>query len=198
VRLFPDGEPAEPHTFIEDASGAPIGIRFEGDLDAFVSLMAQVSGLNMIVEAGATAAVRFAARDAPWDGVLIEALRQAGVELRLEPALGGVSPEGASEQQIARVFAAGRADDLVSPPRQEPGADLVSLMLTAADMDDLARLFAEISGLGVEIPEGAHPPVTVFFADTPWNAVFAWIAAVQGWTASVEGETLRAAAPPGR
>lgn len=69
-----------PQRVISEASytGDPISIDFEGDIAVFASVMAKVSSLPTILEAGTKGPVRATAMDARWDGVFERGLKAGG------------------------------------------------------------------------------------------------------------------------
>ena len=74
--------------------------------------------------------------------------------------------------------------------------DPITLSFRNADVRDLARLFADITGLAVDLPaRDSYEPVTALLKDVPWDLAFGLITASQGWTFRVEGERLRVQAP---
>jgi len=187
VTLFAAGGPA-PHGFDpRKYNGDPLSIDFDGDVTTFAMMIGQVSGLNIVVEAGTRGPVRIAARDAPWDGVLEKALSGGGFGARID-------------RTYVRV---GRADHLGAmrplSSRKWSGRP-ITLAFRNADMRDLSRLFADISGLTLDpLPPEPYAPVTAFVQDVPWDEAFELIVASLGWSYRIDGDHLRVEAPkPGR
>jgi hypothetical protein len=63
-------------------------------------------------------------------------------------------------------------------------------------MRDLARLFADITGLTVDLsPPEPYGQVTALLKDVPWDAAWGLIVASHGWTYRVDGDHLRVQVP---
>ncbi|HET9317286.1 MAG TPA: hypothetical protein VFQ51_16970 [Vicinamibacteria bacterium] len=174
--LFEKGAPAAIPVNGEN-TGEPVSIDFSGDVGSFAAFVAEYAPLNVIVDAGRPAVVRAAARNAPWDAVVEHALRQAGVGRRID----------------GYYLRLGAPDDLDRhprlPSRKYEGA-LVTLKFRGVQMAELVRVFESVSGVTIEIPPGAHEPLTLYFTDVPWDEAFEMVAATRGWTTRREGKRL--------
>jgi len=73
----------------------------------------------------------------------------------------------------------------------------INLSIREADLRDFARLFADISGLAVDLPPpGPYEPVTILVHELPWDEAFELIAASYGWSWRIDGDHLRVEVPP--
>jgi hypothetical protein len=61
-------------------------------------------------------------------------------------------------------------------------------------MRDIARLFEDISGLGVSVPQSPCA-VTIFFKEAPWDLALGWMVRACGWSHRVDGHTIRIESP---
>ncbi len=173
AQLFPDGDPL-PLEFDPEYTGEPVSINFDADVTSFLSLVAQLSGLNIVAEAGTSGRVSIAARDAPWDWVVDHGLADSGFGSRLDHLYLRVAP---SEQ----------ADDLRLLSSQEPAGQLVNLAVIGDDIDLLISVLEEVSGLEIDLPPGPHEPVTVFVREVPWDQLLELLVLSRGWTYRIEG-----------
>jgi TPR repeat protein len=176
-RMFEKGEPPR-LVFDPKYGGAAMSLDLDGDVGNLAAIMADVSGLNIIVDAGSRAPVHLAAREAPWDGLLSRALSDAGFVYRI----GGT---------IAMLAKADRIDHLPLPAPATWSGKPISLRLRDADMKDLATVFAELSGRKVTLPEGSCDSVNVYFEEVMWDEALAWIVASCGWTSQTDATTIR-------
>jgi hypothetical protein len=135
------------------------------------------------VEAGTRGPVRIAARDAPWDGVLERALSGGGFGARID-------------RTYVRIGRGDRLGALRPLSSRKWSGQPITLSVRNADMRDLARLFADISGLSVDLsPPEPYEPVTILVKDVPWDEAFELIVASHGWTYRVDGDRLRVEVP---
>jgi len=176
-QLFEKGEPAR-LSFGPDSTGTPMSVDYDGDAATLAGIVADASGLNVIVEAGLAGEVRIAARDAPWDGLFARALAEGGFGYRL----------GGSVLLVGR---RDRLDKLPLPSSPKWSGRPVSLSFHGADVRDLAHLFADISGLEVRLPAASCGSIAAFFHEVPWDEGFAWIVASCGWTYRIDGTVIQ-------
>jgi type II secretory pathway component HofQ len=180
-KLFEKGEPP-PHAFGADYTGAPMSADLAMDVRTFGRLLADATGLNVVVEAGLERELRMAGRAAPWDGLLARALAEAKLGSRVKGS-------------VLLVGQPGRLASLMPPDLPRPSGDPVSLAFRSGDMRDLARLFAHLSGREVTLPEAECADVTVYVTDVPWDEAFGWIVASCGWTCRIGADSIRVEAP---
>jgi TPR repeat protein len=176
-RIF-EGEKPPPWTPDPKFDGAPIDVDFAGDIKSFAALLADVSGLNVILQAGLSGTVKVAGRQAPWDAVAARAVAAAGFGYRVGHSV---------------VFIA-RADGLpkLRLPEARPGSGHpISLAIRSGDMEDIGRLFADITGVTVVTPDAECKDVAIFVRDMPWDEALGWITASCGWTYRADAERIR-------
>lgn len=75
-------------------------------------------------------------------------------------------------------------------PRQFNGEPL-SLSLKEADIKDVVRTFAELTGLNIAVDPGVTGSVTVDFVDVPWDQALDLILRQNGLTYILEGNVMR-------
>ena len=71
----------------------------------------------------------------------------------------------------------------------------INLDFKDGDIQDIFRLFADITQLNVVVHPGIRGMVTLRLKDTPWNEALEQILAVNGYAYRVEGNVLRIATP---
>jgi type IV pilus secretin PilQ/predicted competence protein len=79
---------------------------------------------------------------------------------------------------------------LSSGPRQFNG-EPISLKLNGADVKEVIRTFAELTGLNIAIDPGVNGTVTVDFADVPWDQALDIILRQNNLTFLLEGNVMR-------
>lgn len=182
VRLFEKGEPA-PLAFDPQYTRQPLSVDFDADVTSLAMLVGHFSGLNVIVEAGVSGRVHIAARNAPWDGILERALTAGGFGYRVDRA-------------YLRIGRRDRMEKLRPLSSNKPSGPPISIFVHDADMRDIFRLFADLSGLVVDVlPPEPYEPVTIVVHDVPWEEAFELIVASRGWTYRIDGKHLRVEAP---
>jgi TPR repeat protein/HEAT repeat protein len=183
VRLFPHGAPS-PQAFDPTRhTGEPLSLDLEADVTSLVMLIAQFSGLNVVVEAGAEGRVRVAARNAPWDGVFERALTAGGFGYRVD----------GTHLRVGRRDRLERMRPLAT--REWSGAP-VNFSFRNANLGDVLHLFAEISGLRLGVlPPEPYEPLTIFAQELPWDELLELIVASRGWTYRIESGRIRVEAP---
>jgi type II secretory pathway component HofQ len=176
-RLFAGGGPPTATFDPKEFTGAPVSVDLDADVSTLAHLVADVSGLPVVLEAGLTARVRVAGRDAPWDGLVARAITEAGLAHRVA-------------SNVLVIGRAGRVASLSPAPASTASGKPVSLYFRNADVRDLARPFEDMSGLAVRLPEASCGPLTIFVTDMPWDVALAWVVASCGWTHRVEGGAI--------
>ncbi len=96
--------------------------------------------------------------------------------------------ENTEPNTAARTLSATRT--LSSGPRVFNG-EPISLNLKDADIKDVLRTFAEITGLNIAVDPGVSGSVTVDFVDVPWDQALDLILRQNGLTYSLEGNVMR-------
>jgi type II secretory pathway component HofQ len=183
VKLFEKGEPAPQAFDPKQNNGEPLSIDLDADVASFAGLMAQFSGLNVALEAGTSGRVRIVARNAPWDALIERGLKSGGFGMRLDRGY----------LRIGRLDQMKKMRPLSS---REWSGQPVSLSFTNADLRDVLRLFADISGRAVDVlPPEPYEPLTIFVQDEPWDELFELIVASHGWTYRIDGKHLRVEVP---
>jgi hypothetical protein len=156
--------------------GHPISVDFkDGDLGDVFRLIANASGLNVVVFPGTRGRTTFAAQDMPWDEVLERVLTPNGLTYRWE---GNVVTIARPEQiGTARRGAGTRgATKYVGAP--------ISLDLKDADLIGSLALLAETHGATPRFDPRIAGRVTVKLNDVPWDQAFDMIVKTNGleWT----------------
>jgi hypothetical protein len=173
------GGPPRPVPKGADHTGEAVSIDFDGDLASFAILVAQLSGLNVVVEAGSAGRVRIAGRDVPWDAMLKHALRTNGLGYKLEKTFLRI----ARQDRVAAIRTlSGRAAS--GPP--------VNLSLRHGDLRGVERLFEELLEAPIDLPPGPYDPLTIVVQWIPADEALDLIFASRGWGLKAEGKTLRA------
>jgi len=155
-------------------SGTPISLDFrEGDLQDVFRLLADVSGLNVVVQPGIRGHVDYRANGVPWDEVLERMLAPYGYVAQLE----------------GNVLWIGRPGE-AGPRRTFTGAPL-SFDYAQRDLIEALRELAANGRASVEVPEGVAGRVTFKLEDVPWDQAFDLLARVNGLTWSRTGDVIR-------
>jgi TPR repeat protein len=181
--LFVHGAPAA-MTFDAQYTGARMSVDLDADITALVAIVAGASEMNVIVDARASAKVRIAARNAPWDGLLARALADAGFGYRVAGTIIAI----AQRDRLA-AFAPPAASNWSGRP--------INLAFRHGDIKGIGRLFADISGVEVRLPAASCDSVTLYFNEIPWDQAFAWIVASCAWTWHADAKAIRVEVPTG-
>lgn len=99
-----------------------------------------------------------------------------------EPAVRQPAPVAAATVSGTRTLSAG--------PRVFNG-EPISLNLKDADIKDVLRTFAELTGLNIAVDPGVTGSVTVDFVDVPWDQALDLILRQNGLTWTIEGNVMR-------
>jgi type IV pilus assembly protein PilQ len=105
-----------------------------------------------------------------------------------EDVFSEASPAQVQSNAAARAVAGTRT--LSSGPRQFNG-EPISLKLNGADVKEVIRTFAELTGLNIAIDPGVNGTVTVDFADVPWDQALDIILRQNNLTFLLEGNVMR-------
>ena len=87
------------------------------------------------------------------------------------------------------------ADQVVAPPPLPNTHRTVSLDLQDADIHNVLRLFAEVSGLNFVASDDVQGKVTVFLEDVPWDQALAVILHSEGLGAQRYGQRIMTIEP---
>ncbi len=176
LRLFEGRQPDE-RPFGKAYTGGLMSVDFQGDIATFASLMARVSGLGVVLEAGTKGPVQVVAADAPWDGIFERGLESGGFVYRLD-------------HDVLRIARPEICDQMRMIGERTWSEHPISFDMTGVRMDELMTLFEDISGLKIDYPAGPHEPVVVFLAETPWDKIFDLVLASRHWTHRREGDRI--------
>jgi type II secretory pathway component HofQ len=138
-------------------------------------LFATFAPVDFVLEPGATGRIRFRAKDMSWDQALDGALRAAGLS-KHEAGSGLWIVGPPSEVEAFR-------------QRKLTGAyrgQLLSLDFSEADLRGLLGLFADVSGLAVEVDPGIEGPVGLKVQDLPWDRTLDVIVTSRGLSCAIE------------
>jgi hypothetical protein len=181
VKLFASGDPPARTYDAKKFNGSPVSFNLDGGISTLAAMTAEISGMNVVLQAGLNSRVQIAARNAPWDALFAGALADAGLDYRTHDA----------------ILLVGRPEPLDKLARAvPPGAGMpVTLAFNRSDMRDLGPLFAHISGLSVTLPASSCESVTVFLNEVPWDEALGWITASCGWRYRIENNAILIEAP---
>jgi type IV pilus assembly protein PilQ len=79
----------------------------------------------------------------------------------------------------------------LSPGDQPFSGDPIDLELTNADIKDVLRTFAQLTGLNIAIDPNVQGQVTVSFVDVPWDQALDTILRQNGLTYIIDGNVMR-------
>jgi hypothetical protein len=150
-------------------SGQPITLHFrQGDLQDIFRLIADVSGLNVVVQPGIQGHVDYHATDVPWDEVLERMLAPFGYVARLEGTV----------LWIGRPGEAG--------PRRRFSGKPLSFEFQHKELVEALREVAAHGAASVDVADGIAGHVTFKLDAVPWDQAFDLLARVNGlaWTRS--------------
>jgi hypothetical protein len=155
-------------------SGAPIDLDLEeGDLVGIFRGIAEVSGLNIVVQPGVHGKVSYSAHQAPWDEVLDRVL----------------APNGFAAQRNGNLVTIGRAGDL--PEKRGFSGKPISFDYVDVDLRRALGEIAAHGGARVEVPEGVSGRVTVILKDLPWDQAFDVMAWANNLSWTRAGDAIR-------
>jgi TPR repeat protein len=181
VRHLFQNDPPAPWIADAEHTGALVSVNLNGDIRTLVQLTADMSGLNLILQAGSTGRIRMVGRDTPWDALFDRALTEGGFGHRVVDLVVLVGPKD-------------RLEGLSIPSFPRSSQPLIDVTVRDADVRDLARVFASISGRRVTLPDRPCS-VTLSFNEVPWDTAFGWIATACGFSFQIDEDALKAEAP---
>jgi hypothetical protein len=154
-------------------SGTPVDLDFKDfDLQDVFRLIADISGLNVVVQPGTQGLVTYRASHEPWDEVLERLLAPNGLVARLE---GNVL-------WIGSVRDAGEKGSFTGTA--------ISFEFVNKDLVETLREIAAHGRASVEVPEGVSGRVTLKLVQVPWDQAFDLLTRVNGLTWSRKGDVL--------
>jgi type II secretory pathway component HofQ len=155
-------------------SGMPITLHFlNGNLQDVFRLLADVSGLNVVVQPGVHGLVTYHANNVPWDEVLERML----------------APNGYVAQLEGNVLWIGRPGE--AGPRRTFTGGPMSFEYTDKDLIEALREVAANGRASVELPQGVAGHVTFKLTEVPWDQAFDLLARVNGLTWTRAGDVIR-------
>jgi hypothetical protein len=158
-------------------TGFRVSVDFEGDVHSFAMLLGMGFGPNLAVEEGTEGPVRIAARQQPWDGIVITGLERGGFEYLID-------------RNYIRITRKGRLE-AVRRLSGEASGHLVNLSFRRGDLQDIAQLFAEVAGRSIDLPSLAERRlVTVHSIGAPWDETFELIVATLGGRVTTEPDRI--------
>lgn len=95
----------------------------------------------------------------------------------------------------ARVRSGGPSVSIPSPAGRKFAGNPISLDFKDGNIQDVFRLFADISGLNVVVNPGVNGAVSLRVSNRPWDEVLEQILAVNGYTYRIDGNVLWIAIP---
>jgi hypothetical protein len=158
-------------------SGQPISLDVkDGQLYDVFRLMADVTGLNVVVHPGVAGTITIQGEDVPWDAMLDRIL----------------APHGLAASHVGRVLEIARPERLGTVRRfSGPAADILDLK--DVGLPEALRRAAEPGGREVVVAPDVAGRVTIRLQGVPWDQAFDVIARVNGLGWRDDGKTLRVA-----
>ncbi len=143
----------------------------DADLNDIFRLLADVSGLNVVVQPGVSGKVTILARDLPWDELLEKVLAPYGFQARIDGNVLWIGRSG----EAPRTGVAGEAIDV----------DFASVPLRDVLVEVAAR-----GGARAVIPDGVAGRVTIRLRAVPWLQAFDLIANANGLVWERRGQVI--------
>ncbi len=166
-------------------TGAPVTLKCaDCALTDVLRILATTESLNLVVhpdQQKPPGRITLQARDMPWDEALDRVLAPNGLAARRSAKL----LEVGRPEQVART--AGHAKAYTGKP--------IALDLAEADLQDVFRLFADITRLNVVVHPGTRGKVTAKLKDVPWDEAFDLILAANGYAANRVGNMIEIGRP---
>jgi type II secretory pathway component HofQ len=150
-------------------------------------ILATTAGLNLLAHPGhqkSLGTITLQARNMPWDEALDRVLTPNGLVARRTTK---VLEVGRPEQLAHTTEGVGRAEAHRGAP--------ISLDLADADLQDVFRLFADMTRLNVVVHPGTRGKVTAKVKDMPWDEALDLILAVNGYAANRVGNMIEIGQP---
>jgi len=104
---------------------------------------------------------------------------------------GRTTPSGGREAVLTNGNIAGPGGRTLSAAGRVYTGEPISLNLKDADMKDVLRTFAQLTGLNIAVDPGVGGQVTVDFVDVPWDQALDLILRQNGLTYVLEGNVMR-------
>jgi hypothetical protein len=143
----------------------------EGNLVDIFRLLADVSGLNVVVQPGVWGKVTFSARDLPWDELLEKVLAPYGFLGRID----------------GNVLWIGRPGEA---PRADGAGDAIDVDFASVPLRDVLVEVAARGGARAVIPDGVAGQVTIRLRAVPWLQAFDLIATANGLVWERRGDVI--------
>jgi hypothetical protein len=148
-------------------SGNPVRFEFvDADLQVILRMIADVSGLNIVVQPGVQGSATIDVREMPWD----EALERM------------LLPNGFSARRDGNVVWIGRPED-AAPKRKYMGQP-IDIDFQDVDLVEVLQQVAAQGGARAEVEAGIAGRVTFKLVQVPWDQVLDLLAVTNGlsWT----------------
>lgn len=149
----------------------------DADLGNLFRLIADVSGLNVVVFPGVHGKVTLEAQDEPWERILDRAL----------------SPNGLAWQREETVLLVAPPDKI--PPARSFHGRRVSLEFRDTDLRKALAEIAQLGGATVTVDPAVSGRVTIRLSQVHWDQAFDIVTRVNGLEWSEEGKALKVAIP---
>jgi hypothetical protein len=157
-------------------TGTPVDLDFEdGDYQDVFRLIADISGLNVVVQPGTYGRVTYRGTHVPWDEVLETLLAPNGFVARVQ----------------GNVVWIGRPGD-VGERRSFTGRR-ISIEYVDRDLLEVIREIAANGPATVELPPGVVGRVTLKLVDVPWDQTLDLLLRVNGLSWTRTGDVFHAA-----
>jgi hypothetical protein len=154
-------------------SGTKVDLHMEDfDLQDLFRLVADVSGLNVVVQPGTRGVVTYRVSRMPWDEVLERGLAPNGLVARLD---GNVL-------WIGRPGEAGERRSFTGAP--------ISFEFVGKELVEALREIAAHGNASVEVPDGVRGRVTLKLVEVPWDQAFDLLTSVNGLTWTRSGDVI--------
>jgi type IV pilus secretin PilQ/predicted competence protein len=134
----------------------------------------------------------------------VPAPASSGARARITPAVEQAPPQQpATQEDVFGDATVPQPSDTTTRPANLTGArtlsandrvfngEPISLTLKDADIKDVLRTFAELTGLNIAVDPGVSGSVTVDFVDVPWDQALDLILRQNGLTFALEGNVMR-------
>jgi hypothetical protein len=159
-------------------SGDNIELHFEdGDLQDIFRLLADVSGLNVVVYPGIQGRANLRFKDVPWDEALDRIL----------------APNGLAASLIGPVLEIGRPEDL--PPHRRFVGKPIDVDFKDVELQEALRDIAKRGGRELGAGSPLTGEVTIKLQGVPWDQAFDLVARLNGLAWRQDGTRLRVGRP---
>jgi len=159
-------------------TGDKIELHFQdGDLQDIFRLIADISGLNVVVHPGIQGQANLRFKDVPWDDALDRIL----------------APNGLAASLVGPVLQIARPEDL-PPPRRFVGKP-IDVDFKAVDLQEALRQIAERGGRELAAESPLTGEVTFKLQGVPWDQAFDLIVRLNGLAWKQDGTRMRVGRP---